>query len=399
MNNELYQPIDRKLSEIAEYYLNEYEPSNHIGLYGGNTGISLFLALCYKHTGDERYFKKLNFIIDKIINSFTLGWNIQPPLSSGLAGWGWFVKYLEQEELIDINTNEFLHEIDDLLIDHLNRFISNGKYDQIHEAISIAIYYLKRGINKPVIQMIEALDKTKVTDNNEIKWMRHDSYRNVHVYDFGLAHGIAGYLYFLSKCYQKNILSEVCLRLIQGIIKLYRNNIQQQEHVGSYFTNSILVEDYHNKNIQENFCRLAWCYGDLGILHTLLETGKIIGDHLLVNDCIDMLQRTATRRTFKETLVEDAGLCHGASGVAHIYNKLYQQTKNECFKEAAIHWYKVTLDFSKEEVGICGYLLKYGLKGWKADAGLLTGTVGIGLSFLSTKNPKLLNWDECLLLS
>jgi lantibiotic modifying enzyme len=120
-------------------------------------------------------------------------------------------------------------------------------------------------------------------------------------------------------------------------------------------------------------------------------------------ECIalDILLHTTTRKNPAKERVIDGGICHGSSGIAHIYNRLYQSTGIDVFRDAAIHWIDDTLAKAQFIDGIAGYKTwhspKYG--GWITHTGLLEGVSGIGLvllSFISDIEPR---WDECLLLS
>ncbi len=97
----------------------------------------------------------------------------------------------------------------------------------------------------------------------------------------------------------------------------------------------------------------------------------------------------------------DGGICHGASGVALIYNKLYHETGMKIFKSAAIHWLDVCLNMTFHKDGLAGYKAWYTEEygGWRKNADLLEGVAGIGLMMLSFVSMKAPAWDECLLLS
>jgi lantibiotic modifying enzyme len=147
--------------------------------------------------------------------------------------------------------------------------------------------------------------------------------------------------------------------------------------------------------------RLAWCYGDLGIGMSLWQAAQVTGNKAWRKKAIDTLIHTTGRRNPKENAVIDAGLCHGAAGIAHIYNRVYHHTGNEIFKELALHWLEVTMKLAVYEDGYAGYKAwhteKYG--GWVAEAGLLEGVAGIGLMLISMIAEIVPGWDRCLFLS
>jgi lantibiotic biosynthesis protein len=115
----------------------------------------------------------------------------------------------------------------------------------------------------------------------------------------------------------------------------------------------------------EDPARSAWCYGDPGVV--------------------------------------DAGLCHGAAGLAHIFNRMAQATGDERLAEAARVWFQRTLEFRQDGQGIGGFLAwapeADGKPAWKGNPGLLTGTAGIALALLAASCPHEPQWDRVLLLS
>ncbi len=51
----------------------------------------------------------------------------------------------------------------------------------------------------------------------------------------------------------------------------------------------------------------------------------------------------------------DAGLCHGAAGVAHIYNRFWQWTGDDLFGAAARRWFAEVLAMRRPDSGIAGF--------------------------------------------
>jgi hypothetical protein len=113
--------------------------------------------------------------------------------------------------------------------------------------------------------------------------------------------------------------------------------------------------------------------------------------------------RAAARRQEQETNILDAGLCHGAAGNAHLFNRIYQATGEELFKEAARYWYARVFDFRQTEVGLAGFAAfrpqDDGTGIWVENATLLDGTAGVGLALLAASSNVIPAWDECLLVS
>ncbi len=123
----------------------------------------------------------------------------------------------------------------------------------------------------------------KLDMDRGIAWSRFDSYSKAeNIYDFGLAHGMARDIIFPGKCYKAGIMQEQCKQLIDGLVEFFMNNIQPAtDEPASFFPNSIVVKHYKTGEQQVQLSRVAWCYGDLGILHTLLLISIWTGNKVL----------------------------------------------------------------------------------------------------------------------
>ena len=110
----------------------------------------------------------------------------------------------------------------------------------------------------------------------------------------------------------------------------------------------------------------------------------------------------AKASTSRVDTVRDAGLCHGAAGLAHMYNRLFHATGEESFREAARRWIARTLDMAEWSAGGATYrfwLPADGVVTASEHAGLLNGTAGVALALLAATTPIEPMWDRMLLLS
>jgi hypothetical protein len=115
------------------------------------------------------------------------------------------------------------------------------------------------------------------------------------------------------------------------------------------------------------------------------------------------IARGAAVRPVDTCDVVDAGLCHGAAGLGHQFNRLFQATGDEHFREAAVYWLRRTLEFRRPGEGVGGFLARgpdrAGQEAWLAEPGLLTGAAGVGLALLSAATHVEPRWDRLLLCS
>ncbi|HEU4727821.1 MAG TPA: lanthionine synthetase LanC family protein, partial [Kofleriaceae bacterium] len=144
--------------------------------------------------------------------------------------------------------------------------------------------------------------------------------------------------------------------------------------------------------------RVAWCYGDLGVSVALLSAATATGRDDWREDAIE-LARESARRPPESSQVIDAGLCHGAAGVAHLFNRLAQATGDAELARAADAWFVRTLAMRRDDA-IAGFPRaqpKDGAAGWEAVPDLLTGASGVALALHAAISAIEPAWDQLLL--
>lgn len=410
MEYSLKKKIESKIDQIeASIFSNykSYDRINNSSLFCGMPGIVLLYSHFYEVTGNISFKKKSLKIFNYLLKIIETERAVTTTFCNGLAGLGWLFLYLKNNsEVVDISSllelDSFLDEIDQLLEDEVDKMLCDKNYDLLHGVLGIGLYFIKREKYMTVERICVDLYHNCDFQDDEIKWKRFDKYRaKEYIFDLGLAHGNAGILYFLGKCYANHIAPAKCKFLIDGIIKFYLNNKQDLQIVESNFPASIKAGDYSSGQNIPMKSRLAWCYGDLGILHTLLLVSGWIDDKK--SKCIfeALLVEVSMRRSASVTRLEDSQFCHGMTGVGYIFLSIYHLTQNHLFKEAAEYWINQVLDDGNNSNGLAGYLFKMGDNvGWEDMMDVLNGIGGVGLfltSYLSERKKS--DLDECLFLS
>jgi hypothetical protein len=148
--------------------------------------------------------------------------------------------------------------------------------------------------------------------------------------------------------------------------------------------------------------RQGWCYGDLSIAIVLLRCGEECGVPAWTSAGLDAARRAAAAVSVTR-LSADAGFCHGTSGVAHMFNRLFHFTRDGMFKDAALRWMAATFArWHPDDTGVGGFkcILKIASSGfdWFRNPGVLTGTAGIGLTLQSALDDEPPLWDEIFLI-
>jgi lantibiotic modifying enzyme len=147
--------------------------------------------------------------------------------------------------------------------------------------------------------------------------------------------------------------------------------------------------------------RAAWCYGDPGVAVALLGAARAVG-HATWEEAALAIARRAALRSFESSGVLDAGLCHGAAGLAHLFNRMYQMTGDPLLGDAARAWFERTLAMRQPHQGLAGYRSFEPERTdaqWVDDPSLFTGVGGIALALLGAISPLEPRWDRLLLAS
>lgn len=395
MIDKLNYQLNEKLSEIADVLVNSLDRFSNNGILAGNSGYALFMYYYYRFTGKSEFIeygeKALSNAVD-IINQQTF----DPTYCSGISGLGWTCNHLVKHNFIGSQQVSFLKDLDDYLNMFMEKCFKENNYDFLHGGLGIGYYMINRNQKVGIDLLLKYLNASRIENlDGSIKWLSYYSPESDKLsVNISLSHGISGIIACLiktasmNKAYNKSVST-----IIKAAMLFVFRQQNQQQGISRFPTYS---QDDINKTL---WSRLGWCYGDLGIAYTLFRGAKILKNDAWIYEALDILQYNATRKDIKKNAVFDAGVCHGSSGIAHLFWRLYLETKKTIFLESSEYWYNKTLEFAKYESGPAKY------KKWIEkdilfdDFSLLEGTVGIGLCIISKLNPQLINWDECILLS
>jgi hypothetical protein len=355
----------------------------------------------------DRAFERLNSAIEEAQALRSLS------LFAGLGGLGWTIEHLLRLGGSDSSTTaaagddqDSNAEIDAAMLRALEPGTWPGHYDLIGGLVGFGVYFLERLPAEKAVRGIKAatshLDTLSEHTGEGITWHSRpellpdwqgqrypDGY-----YNLGVAHGVPGVLYFLSEVAERGLHGRA-QRMLEGAMAWF---LMQRRPPGalSWFSPWIAADESADS-------RLGWCYGDLGIAAVLLRISRRAG--------------RADWRTFAEGLLEhclawpmeragvnDAPLCHGAAGAAHIFNRIYQDEGDERCRAAAIAWFERTLAMWQPGSGVGGFSLftlpdRSGRVVWEPSPAFLDGSIGIALALLAGLTTVEPQWDRLLLLS
>jgi lantibiotic modifying enzyme len=393
--------ISKQTDLLRNFFIEECQGKiERNGLLLGRAGIIIIQSMLFEANEDEPIKRE----IENNLSIVLAGLETDPYISSycdGLAGIGWMFLFLGERGHLDINLDEFLAPLDSLLEGELK--IQNGSnfFDILHGSLGIALYFLKRGRHDIAKSFVLHLESSATTIGDGIAWKTFSkSKQGSSEYNLGLAHGNVSILYFLAKCYKAGIMRDQCLALLKKGINFYFNCMNEEEGYNSFFPNTFENNRATTKDDTTKFSRLAWCYGDIGILHTLYIIASAIDDIELTKRTTYLLESTTRRKDLFANKVVDACFCHGSSGIAYIYWNLYKHSKNVTFLDSAKYWTEVTLEYNKKGNAGLDYTF-YTHKGEDINTvDLLNGLGGVYLLYDSILNPQVTKgWEEIFFLT
>jgi hypothetical protein len=273
---------------------------------------------------------------------------MNPSLYGGFTGVAWAAELVDH--LLDAAAGDRNEEVDDALL----RLLSQPNrwpvpHDLVEGVTGLGVYALQRYPRPVAIEclhrVVERLHESARHDEHGFYWWTpaaeiHEEWRKQYPsgrVDLGVAHGVAGAIAFLGAICGAGIEQAAVRPLLEGAVGWLLAHSMATE-AGPTFPLWVAP------GFQPHQARCAWCYGDPGIAAALLTAARGAGVPDWEQAAVALAYRAAERPE-SETGVVNACFCHGAAGLAHLYNRMYQATGEEKLRRAAVHWLERTLDF------------------------------------------------------
>ena len=376
-------------------------------LAGGDAGIALFFAYLDRARPGAGWgdlaFERLERAIDDLAAT-PLG----PSLYSGFTGVAWAAEHLQgapsEEDGEDANA-----DIDEALLAHLGPSPWRLDYDLISGLVGFGVYALERGPRRSAAacleRVVERLAETARPRPAGLAWhtppeLMLEASRSSFPEgsdNLGVAHGVPGAIALLARLHAAGVAPDRVRPLLAGAVDWLLAQKLPADGTSVY---PFAV----GEQVEVRPARTAWCYGDPGIAAALLVAARAAGEPAWEREA-RALALAVARRPAEQCGIQDAGRCHGAAGLAHLCNRLYQATGEPELAQAARRWFRQTLDDRKPGQGVGGYL-SWSQVGddidhldWIDDPAFLTGAAGIGLALLAATTDVEPAWDRLLLAS
>lgn len=335
-------------------------------LAGGAVGRSLFFAYLAEVTGRE---DDALTAVDLVERALARDPGASASLFEGWTGVAWTLAHLDGW-LLDLGGDDPNAGMDDAVLS-LVEGPPSGHYDLISGLVGLGVYALERlprlSARSAIERIVDQLAVRSELVDAGVRWFTPASDLTPDArrlspegrWDLGMAHGAAGVVAFLGHARAAGV---ACDSLLAGATSWLLDQCSPHG-CGAWITPAGHVRP----------ARTAWCYGDPGVATALLAAGR-------KSDALDIGLAAASRPAGASGVV-DAGLCHGAAGLLHVYNRLYQTSGDERLAAAARRWLDAVLDLPVSE------------------AGFLEGRAGVGLALLAATTNVEPAWDRILLLS
>jgi len=200
-----------KLEEISSILSDNYKTTEHVGVLSGLSGISLFQFYYAKLTEEESHadmgVEMISLVIEKINEGYSF-----PTFCTGIAGAGWAIELLREEEFVDIDSDDLLSGLDDYLSLAIKQMGEEDNfYDFLHGVVGIGFYFFKRYQSTKSLELknrykaellgvIASLRRTAKKEDDTMRWESNlNQSEGLKGFNLSLSHGIASIINFLSR--------------------------------------------------------------------------------------------------------------------------------------------------------------------------------------------------------
>jgi lantibiotic modifying enzyme len=358
------------------------------GLYNGKFGLLLYLATYNKYYPDDKTGKVIDLFADRLISE----WSENPynyTYCSGISGILDMFSYMNEKQIYPVDLKDVLPSLENYIANRMIDDMERGKYDFLHEALGAAYCLIEKESKlKHIEKFIFLLEKCAEKECDGIyKWKFFDITDNRFKYNIGLAHGMSSIVVFLSEAYKRGI----CRENVESLLLSTLAFILAQKFKNK--NSNLSMFPHLSKEDDGKESRLGWCYGDLGIAIALWKAGNSLNIDEYRNIAVNIVENSMKRMDLNANMVIDAGICHGTSGIAMMFQYYFEEMKLNKASVLRDYWFLETIKMicsDNNDIDILT-MCKNG------EYSLLTGISGIGLVLLSSITQDF-SWKKLFLL-
>jgi lantibiotic modifying enzyme len=366
----------------------------------GNAGLAVgfgYLALVHPH--EPQYAAAARRLIAEA--AAILGKEMMlPTLYGGFPGIAWALAMLRAWKIVAVSDQAFA-AVDRALLTYVDRDEPPDKVELIYGLAGCLVYSLARLPNADALRFVElalrAFEATAEKTRDGITWfVPAEQLRSATLlrapegcYNLGLSHGNPGVISVLAEIHRLGIDPPRTRRLLEESVRW----LLAQELPSGRFPSLI------GPGVDPKPARVAWCYGSPGVPIALLRAASALERDDWRESAI-RLAGVAAETPFEESGVIDPPFCHGAVGLMHQFNRLYQDTGVPLFADAARAWFERTLAYRVEGTGVAGFCSRsMPDEGSFDEPGMLYGAAGVAVTFAAATSDVEPSWDAMFALS
>jgi lantibiotic biosynthesis protein len=342
----------------------------------------------------ERSIQNLEIVIGRLGSRQGLPDN----LHGGLAGVGWTCQHLASAlghwpdtEAWSARIEAVLDGIDRDVVTAIETNAINQHYDLLNGLAGLAVYFLERLPRPSAVTALQTivrrLDDAREGPGSLPVWLAQSPYSAPtprRGQGRGVATGPIGIAYVLLECMTAGIAPPLARALLDECAHVLVSDATEEGQPDRYPVRS-----------------LAWCSGRLGALPTITRLAVAVGNRPLMEKSKAWLRELVALGADTGVRTADTSICHGAIGIAHLYNSLYQSSREADLKHAALDWFGIGLAMRHAPTPIGGFPAwrAHPTPGWLPDTAIRTGAAGVALALLAATRPVAPGWDRMLALS
>ena len=403
--DEAREAVEAIASGLRAWYTSlAREAVQDSSLAGGLAGVAVFFEYLGRASGRVDDVGMAALLLGRAAAGLSAGPR-RAGLYEGFTGVIWAVAHTQGSQL-NTHTEARLQGVDETLRRHVGRGPWRDDYDLLGGLVGIGVYALER-LPRPaavecLAEVIRRLEETAERRPEGIAWKTAPELLPPFLrerfpdgwYNLGIAHGVPGVVGLLAEACAAGAARESARALLDGAVAWLLARRLPNGADGCF--PSCVAEGFEPEP-----SRLAWCYGDAGIAAALLLAARRVAEPAWEREALGIARRAAERPP-ERSGVGDAGLCHGAAGLGHVFNRLFRATGEPWLGEAARAWLARALALRRAGQGVGGFLARVeqddGTSSWAPEPGLLTGAAGVGLALLAATTPVEPGWDRALLV-
>jgi hypothetical protein len=368
----------------------DFNDPEELTLAHGQAGVALLFAAVARATQDatlgELAVERLSQVTERARDRLQ---SLSP--WTGLTGIAWTVARVC--ELLELEADDDSEDeiLDDAILRLLERPPETLRFDHLEGITGLGAYALERGARPSAIACVERVVDVLDRMAQRVSWGAtwHTTPARIGpgeaeiapggYYALGIARGSAGPLALLAAACGRGIGEAVGPSLLEPgvawLLDMHEKTVQRRrDGAAPQFPSSVAGRRLSRGH--------GWCAGDAGLAVALYAIGRATRRADWQRKALELLRAPdATAHT-------GPMMCHGAAGVAHLLNRLYQETDDPSLQGRASSLFLELLKMSPwiDEDPDAEHL--------RPSVGLLDGSAGAALALLAAITDEHPNWDR-----